>query len=353
MIPELATPPRRLCILRLSAIGDVTHVVPVVRTLQAHWPETQLTWIIGELEHSLVSDLPGVEFITVRKGFGAYARLRRDMRGRQFDVLLHMQISYRASFLSMFVKAPVRLGFDRASSRECQWLFTNCHTAPQPRRHVLDGFFAFPAALGLEERVLNWDIPIPAAAQAFADRHLPGQAPVLGINPCSSVRANNWRNWRADRYAAVADYACERYGARCVLTGGPAMAERSLADAILAATRTRPLDLVGKTNLKQLLAVLSRAKAVISPDTGPAHIAAATGTPVIGLYVTSNPDRSGPYLGREWVVNKYPEALQRAYGQSVETAAWGRRVRHKDAADLIEIADVTEKLDRLFGTGDD
>ena len=346
----LHSPPESLCILRLSAIGDVTHVVPVVRTLQAAWPDTRLTWIIGALEARLVGDLPGVEFITVKKGFGSYSRIRRCLKGRRFDVLLHMQVAYRASFLSMFIKAPIRVGFDRARARELQWLFTNCRIRPQPRRHVLDGFFAFIEALGIEDRKLIWEIPIPAEADAFVAGHLAGKQPILVINPCSSQRANNFRNWRPDRYAAVGDYAAQNYGARWVLTGGPASEERALADAIIAAAQTSPLDLVGKTNLKQLMAVLTRADVVVSPDTGPAHMAAAAGKPVIGLYVTSNPRRSGPYLGREWVVDKYPQALQQTYGLGEAEAPWGKRVRSPDAVDLIQVSDVTAKLDRLLAS---
>src|SRR5438132_2524489 len=102
MIPSRAEPPRTLCILRLSAIGDTCHVVPVVRTLQQAWPATQLTWIIGKTEARLMSLIEGVEFITVDKsaGLGALAALRRQLRGRRFDVLLHMQLALRASLVA-------------------------------------------------------------------------------------------------------------------------------------------------------------------------------------------------------------------------------------------------------------
>lgn len=126
MLP-LAEPPRSLCILRLSAIGDTCHVVPIVRTLQQAWPATQLTWIIGRTEARLMSLIEGVEFITVDKGAGLAARraLSAQLRGRRFDVLLHMQLALRASLVSLAAPAAVRLGFDRPRARELQWLFTN------------------------------------------------------------------------------------------------------------------------------------------------------------------------------------------------------------------------------------
>jgi heptosyltransferase I len=144
MLP-LKTPPRRLCLLRLSAVGDVSHVLPVVRTLQARWPETRITWIIGKLEHSLVGDIPGIEFIIFDKQrrWRAYRDLHHVLRGRRFDVLLHMQMSLRASLASLLVRADVRLGFDQARAKDLQWLFTNARISSPPRQHVVDSFFAF------------------------------------------------------------------------------------------------------------------------------------------------------------------------------------------------------------------
>ena len=93
--PTTAPPPASLCLLRTSALGDVTHVVPLVRTLQARWPETRLTWLIGRLEHKLVGDLDGVEFIVFdkREGRAAYRAVREQLDGRRFDALLHMQVA--------------------------------------------------------------------------------------------------------------------------------------------------------------------------------------------------------------------------------------------------------------------
>lgn len=345
-------PPDSVCLLRLSALGDVTHVVPVVRTLQRAWPATRLTWIIGRLEAQLVDDLPGVEFVVLDKGRGvrAHADLRRALRGRRFDVLLHMQVSLRANLAAALVRAPLRLGFDRARARDGHGLFVNRRIASHPRAHVLDGFFDFPRALGIEQRDLRWELPIPEPARAFAAGRLPEHAPVLAINPCTSARFNNWRNWSAERYAAVIDHAAEHHGMQSVLTGGPAPAERDMAARIVAAARYPVIDLVGRTTPKELLAVLARAAVVIAPDTGPAHVANAAGTPVIGLYATSNPERTGPYLWRAWCVNRYPEALRAECGLGVDEARWGRRVRSPEAMQRIAVTDVTGRLDALLAS---
>ena len=117
--------PQSLCILRLSALGDATHTLPVVRAIQQHWPGTRISWIIGKLERRLLAGVDGVEFLVFDKrgGWGEVRRLREALRGRHFDVLLHLQVAARANLLSRLVEAPVRLGWDRARSRDFHhWL---------------------------------------------------------------------------------------------------------------------------------------------------------------------------------------------------------------------------------------
>lgn len=343
------TPPKSICILRLSAIGDCTHVVPVVRTLQATWPETKITWIIGKVEHMLVGDLEGVEFIVFDKSQGkqAYKDLQHTLKGRGFDILLNLQIALRASIASRYIKAPIKLGYDKARAKDFQWLFTNARINAVPRQHVLDGFFEFLKVIGIEDKKLEWDIPIPDDAKAFVDQYIAADKPVLAINPCTSNRSRNWRNWSADNYAAVADYAIEKYGMQVVLTGGPAEMEVEMAQAIESISKHSLINLVAKTKLKELLAVLDRADIMISPDTGPAHMATTVGTPVIGLFATSNPYRTGPYLSLDHVVNEYPKALEEECGLAVEDAKWGQRVRSESAMLRIQTQDVITQLDKL------
>jgi len=99
-----------ICILRLSAIGDVTHVLPVINAIRKHQPQAKITWIIGKLEARLLKDFEGVEFIVFDKkgGFDAVRQLRKTLKGRRFDVLLHMQVAARANLLSKLIKAPIR-----------------------------------------------------------------------------------------------------------------------------------------------------------------------------------------------------------------------------------------------------
>jgi len=350
-MPQVMKPPASACILRLSAVGDACHTLPVVRTLQTAWPETRFTWIIGRLEASLLGDIPGIEFIIFdkSKGLGAYRELRRNLHARRFDLLLHMQMSLRSSLASLCaVRAPLKLGFDRQRAHDWQWLFTNQQIAFKPSQHVMDSLFGFAEACGVMQRVLRWDIPVPAEAQTFARKQIPDGTSALIISPCANARFRNFRNWRAERYAAVADHAAEKLGMRVLLSGGPSAVEREYGVRIEAATRHRPINLIGQTDLKQLLALLQRATVLISPDSGPVHIATAAGTPVIGLYAATNPDRAGPYLSQRWRVNRYPEAMLKFNHMDAATAPWGTRVRDPAAMDLISVAEVSGKLDELM-----
>lgn len=346
MMP-LAQPPNRICILRLSAIGDTCHVVPIIRTLQHVWPTTQLTWIIGKTESRLMKLVDGVELITVdkRSGLSGVRNLRAQLRGRQYDVLLHMQLAIRASALAYAVKAPIKLGFDRARARELQWLFTNARIAAHAREHVLDSFFGFLAALGIQDRVLKWNVPLPADAVSYAERLIPDSQPTLVISPCSS---HPLRNWRVERYAAVADYAVERHGMRVILAGGPTALEQKTGAAIERLVKTRVINQIGQDTLPQLLGLLSRARVLIAPDSGPVHMATMVGTPVLGLYAATNPERSGPYLSRQWCVNAYAEAAVRFCGKSPDELPWTRKIEVPGVMDLITVPSVTAKLDALL-----
>ncbi len=340
------SPPRSLCLLRLSALGDVTHALPVVRTLQRHWPDTALTWIIGRFEQKLLGDVEGVEFITFDKARGraAYGGLRTALRGRRFDVLLHMQLALRANLLAALVRADRRIGYDRGRSKELHGLFVSERIPARSGQHVLDAFGSFVEPLGLRQDRVEWNIPVPEEAREFAAEVLPGEQPTLLISPCSSHAR---RNWHAAGYAAVADHAVRRHGWRVLLCGGRSTLEREMGDAILAAMREPAIDLIGRDTIKRLQALLGRASAVLSPDSGPAHMANAAGTPVIGLYAATDPARSGPYSERRYVIDRYDAAARKFTGRRASALPWGKKVEFDGVMDLIEVEAVVEALDRL------
>jgi heptosyltransferase I len=337
-------PPASLCLLRTSALGDVTHVVPLVRTLQAAWPGTSITWIVGKLECRLVGDLPGVEFIAFdkRTGFAGLRAVHRALHGRTFDALLHMQVALRANLLSLAVRARRRIGYDRARAKDLHGLFVRERIPARTGEHVLDAIGSFAEPLGLRQSTVRWDIPIPDEARAWALAQWPDDGqPTLAISAASS---HALRNWHAERYAAVADHAAQALHLRVVLTGGPSAAERALGDAIVARMRTRPLDLIGKDTLKRALALYRRAAIVLTPDSGPMHMANAVGTRVLGLHAASNPARSGPYSDRRWCVDRYDDAARRYLRRPAAALPWGTKIERPGVMDLVTVDDVIARL---------
>lgn len=341
--------PLSICLLRLSALGDVTHVVPLVRTLQAAWPHIALTWVIGRGEHRLLEGLPGVRFIEYDKKSGLagmralHGQLRGLASGGRFDVLLQMQVAARSNLLSAFIPAKRRIGYDRSRSKDLHGLFINERIPDRPGIHVLDAIGSFCEPLGLEQRQVQWDLPVPDAAREWAHAQwIEDGRQTLLISPCSS---HVLRNWRADRYAAVADHAALR-GWRVVLCGGRSQLERETTDAILAAMKSPALDLVGKDTLKQLPALLERADLVMTPDSGPMHIANAMGAKVLGLHAASNPARSGPYSDRRYCVDRYDDAARKYLHRPASELKWGTKIEHEGVMDLVTVADAIAAFER-------
>lgn len=335
--------------VRLSAIGDTCHALAVARNLADNWPNANITWIIGRTEATLLGDIPDIEFIIFdkSKGRAAHADVRRALRGRRFDVALCMHASMRANLLYRAIPARVKIGFDFRRARDFQWLFTNRRIPHRSQEHAMDAMMGFAREIGARPTRLRWDIPLGESDREFARRHC--AHPTLAISPCSSQRSRNFRNWPADRFADAASYAQSTYGTRIVLTGGNSSLERSYGETISDRVGPDVVNLVGQTTLKQSLAVFAGADLLLCPDSGPAHMATAVGTPVVGLYATSNPLRTGPYVARQLTVNRYPDAVQKFLGRSVEQVRWGRRVRHPEAMELITVDEVCRKIDRVFG----
>jgi len=350
-------PPSSVCLLRLSALGDVTHVVPLVRTLQRAWPGLPISWVIGRGEHRLLEGLPGVEFIEYdkRSGLSGMRALRRALRGRRFGALLQLQVAARANLLSAFIPAQRRIGYDRSRSRDLHGLFVRERIPDRPGIHVLDAIGSFCEPLGLVQDRVDWHLPVPAEAHAWARAQWPDDGtPALVVSPCSS---HVLRNWRAERYAAVADHAFAR-GWRVVLCGGRSALERETTDAILAAmspaAAKAAVDLVGKDTLKQLPALLARAALVVTPDSGPMHIANAMGAKVLGLHAASNPARSGPYSDRRYCVDRYDDAARRYLGKPAAELRWGTKIECEGVMDLVTVADAIAAFERYradYGDG--
>ena len=336
------TPPRDVLIVMLSAVGDAVHVLPVVTALKRTWPNTRITWVIQPLPHTLVAGHPGVDRFLVferRRGLGAwksYVALRETLRGSSFDVCLSLQVSAKAGLIQRLAPARVRIGFDWTRARDLNWFLNDLHLPSRPDAHVQDQYLEFVEFLGVEAEPLDWGLHLTATVTAARDRFFGGlDGPAIGfVLGATDAR----RDWTPEGYAQVIDSVAERFGTPCLLLGGPSKKDSAMAEGILRSCRggTRPIDLTGD-GLRRMLWLLDGCALVVSPDTGPLHMARAMGTPVVGLDGRTNPRRAGPYRAFEHLlVDGYANRPGERYGASRSYRDGMRRIRAVRVLEAIE-----------------
>lgn len=335
--------PRRIALMRFSALGDLVLATPLVATLRRAFPGSELTWITTRMGQQLLDGLEGVRFCVVdkiRSPLGWW-RFRRKMVGEEFDVILAAQASLRSNLMLAAIRGGHRIGFDRVRARDLQGWFVDSRVAARDE-HLAEGFLGFAGALGVPER--DWErrcrIPLTATDREGVMEWLP-QGRFLAINASASKVE---RNWNAKGYAEVGRRVRREWGWGVVLTGGRGVEERRLADEVAAGIGEGVTDLVGKTTPRQLAAVLEQARALLAPDTGPVHLANAVGTPVVGLYAVARPALTGPYRAMEWSVDGYPEAVRRHLGRDPGLVGWHERVHDARAMDGITVEQVWERM---------
>lgn len=347
-MPLFNTAPDSICILRLSAIGDVCNTIAAVQAIQAHWPTTRITWITGKLEAKLLESIDGIEIIVFDKkaGWQGYKNLWQQLKGRHFDALLHMQYAFRASIATLGIKAKHKLGFDGERAQDFQGLFTNIKVPSPAKMHVLDGLMAFTETLGVPTTTPKWKLAYTAEDREWANQWLANQwieGRTLVIVPAAS---KGYKNWHAQGYADVIDHAAKA-GWNIILAGSPAQIEVELGQDIETLSPHSITNVIGQSSLLQMLALLDRADLVIAPDTGPTHMANAMGTPVIGLYAHHNPKRTGPYNYQDYVVSVYEEAILAETGKPSNELSWRARVKDKKAMLRITPDAVIDMFDRV------
>ncbi|RSD32034.1 glycosyltransferase family 9 protein [Vibrio pectenicida] len=342
-----SSPPDSLCILRLSAIGDVCNTVAAVQAIQHQWPQTKIVWVTGKLEAKLLEGISGIEIIVFDKkeGWQGYKKLWRALKGRKFDALLHMQYAFRASLATLGIKATYKLGFDKRRSQDLQTWFTNVKVPSPDSMHVLDGLLAFGHTLGIRDMTPIWSLAYSDQDKFWATKQLSAENRNLVLVPAASKA---YKNWTLRGYLALIQHATQQ-GWQIILAGSPAQIEVDLAAEIESKTKCKLNNQVGKSSLKQMLALIDNADLVIAPDTGPAHMANAMNTPVIGLYAHHNPERTGPYQYRQYVVSAYEQAILAETGKSFEELNWRARVKDKNAMQRIQPQQVIAMFDKMTG----
>lgn len=285
----------RIGIVMMSAVGDAVHVMPIIHALKAHAPTSHVTWVLQPGPATLVRGHPLVDDIVLfdrSRGWRAFLDVRRQLADRQFDVVLGLQVYFKAGLITGFTQAPVKLGFDRARARDANWLFTTHRIPPHAGQHVQDQYFEFLDALGVPHGAPQWTLGPWNDDERDWQRQFLAQfdRPIAPIVVATSKPA---KDWMPERWAAVCHVLWNDFGLQPVLVGGNSERERAAEEIILRAAPMAHSAL--GSGLRKLSAILDGAAVALSPDTGPLHLAIALRTPVISLLGYTNPKRVGPY----------------------------------------------------------
>ncbi len=309
--------PGRFLLVRLGAIGDVTNALVVATAIKDACPGAHVAWAVHPLSLPLVDGHPSLDHVHVwprGTGMAGFRSLVREVKHERYDVALDLQRLQKSSLLARLSGARRVLGFDRRRAKELSWLWTSERIEAGPsREHMVEQYLRFARRLGIERPEPRRLLPNSPAAAARAERLVAelGGPPVL-LNLGASKPENRWpvvsfrdliQGWSA------------RAGAPpLVLTGGPP--DRAVADELVG--HGGALDLVGATSLPELWELARRSRAMLAADTGPMHLCAAVGTPVVALFGPSDAARTGPY-GRGHVVLGAAGPLERDVTVSLET----------------------------------
>ena len=332
------TPIRRIGIVMMSAVGDAVHVLPLLTAIKRHSPGVHVTWVLQPGAAALVRGHHAVDDIVLferARGWRAYPAVRRELANRPFDLVLALQVYFKAGIVTSFTRAPIKLGFDRTRARDLNWLFTTDRIPPREGQHVQDQYFEFLEALGIPHQPVTWDLGPWEHERAwqrefFARFDRPIAPIVVGTSKPE-------KDWLPERWAEVSDALYGDFGLQPVLVGGRSDRELAAETAILARTRVPVVSALG-SGLRNLVSIIDGAALVLSPDTGPLHMTVALNRPVIALMGYTNPKRVGPY-------RRFHDLLIDAYGEPGEDYSISMENR-PGRMPRIQVRDVLERVER-------
>lgn len=293
---------KNFLIVKLSAIGDVIHALPTAYALKETYPDCHITWVVEPPAYDLVKMSPYIDEIILfeKKKFKSfwgllreYGPLKRKIQARHYDAVLDLQGLFKSAAIARLGKAPVKLGM--CNMRELSYRISRPVVGPNAQGHIVERYLDVARALGCETKEVRLDLKVPEReaeiarmifAQAGADMN--NDYAVLAIGA-------NWPNkrWPAKSFAELADKLYNQRIIPVLVGGGPVDEQR--ATEICSYMEIPPLNLVGKTNFKQLTYILQQTKFCLGGDTGPVHLAAGLGTPAIMLMGPTDANRNGPY----------------------------------------------------------
>ncbi|NPA93908.1 MAG: lipopolysaccharide heptosyltransferase II [Thermodesulfobacteria bacterium] len=307
--------PSRLLIIKLSALGDIVQTLPVLHAFKQSWPQCSIDWITGEVGASLLEGHPLIErvFVYPRRRLGRLAKsplswprlaqelagLRQKLSSRNYDLAVDFQGLFKSGIIALLSGAKTRAGFDKA--REFSHLFLNKKIPPyNPDRHAVLRYLDLARAVGAAEVEPKFLVPLTEKDKNEARQLLDS----LGIKPerfVVLIPGTVWptKRWVNASFAQVATLIHKELGLESVIVG--ASGDNHLGQEIERLSGGRARNITGRTSLKTLSALFTMAVTGVSTDTGPMHLAAATGLPIVAIFGPTAPWRTGPF-GRGHIV---------------------------------------------------
>lgn len=291
---------KNILVVKLSAIGDVIHALPVATALKQCFPQVRITWVVEPPAYDVLTNNPCIDEILVFEkkrckslaGLYRYApAFIRGLRAHRFDLALDLQGLFKSAAISGLSRAAERLVYCDAREHS-DWIGKRI-CGPNHQGHIVERYLDVARALGCQAAEPEFIINITAAEFAQAGA-IARQAGLGSNNPyVVLIPGTNWPNkcWPAGHFATLAG---KLFAGGLVPVFVGSSADQNAMQAIHGQSAVPPLDLTGKTSLKQLAALIKNARAVVAGDTGPMHLAAAIGTPVMALFGPTDPHRNGP-----------------------------------------------------------
>lgn len=327
----------RICIVMMSAVGDAVHVLPVINAIKRSHPSSRITWVLQPGPASLVKNHPSIDEIILfdrKNKLQSFRSVVGSLRERHFDLLIDLQVYFKAGVITALSGARRRLGFDLPRARDANWLFTSERIPVHPVQHVQDQYFEFLTHLGIDPEPVEWGLGPTDAERAWQSEFMSRfDRPVASIVVATSKRS---KDWMPERWAQVCDILHERYGLMPVLVGGDSDRERDAAHSIITRSRHQPHSALG-SGLRNLVSILDASEIVLAPDTGPLHVAVALDRPVISLMGYTDPRRTGPY-------RRFQDLIIDAFHDPGDNGPVTMETKH-DRMERITVSDVQAKLD--------
>ena len=296
---------KNILIIKPSSLGDVVHSLPTLKALRDRFPEARLSWVINRELSNILEGNPYLdEIIPFERRYRGFYTFTKGLRRKGFDLIIDLQGLFRSGLMALLSGAKKRIGF--ANGRESSPMFyTDTVPVATMEMHAVDRYLLIAEHLGAktedsEDRdfTINFSKEEDYIRRLFKEKDLEGEK-IIVINPSGRWKT---KRWPVEKFAALADLINKEKGASVILIGGPADVE--LATEVELRAKAEIINIAGMTTLKQLAALLSKVSLLVTNDSGPMHIAATVGTPVIALFGPTDPKRTGPYGDDHIVIRK-------------------------------------------------